>query len=157
MTDVATYTTSPVPATTEIRQRLLQFEDVLAMFPNARFGDNDDCPLKHSFAPGIYVREITIPRGMLLTGKIHRHCHPNFLMKGEVSVFTESTGWERIKAPHAMISAAGTKRVVFTHEETVWITVHATDKTDLKEIEKELIAPTFEEYERDLLPCHSSQ
>lgn len=135
----------------------MEFQDVLARFPGAKFGDHDECPLKHSFAPGIYVREIFIPRDTLIVGKIHRHPHPNFLMSGEVAVFTESTGWERIKAPLAMISAAGTKRVVYTYEDTVWITVHATNKTDLQEIEKEIIAPTFEEYEAGLSLCPLSQ
>jgi quercetin dioxygenase-like cupin family protein len=100
--------------------------------------------LKHNFAEGVYVREIFIPKGSLIVGKIHKHSHPNFLMKGEVSVLTEE-GPKRLKAPLSMISPAGTKRVVYAHEDTVWITVHVTKKTNLKKIEKDIIAKTYAE------------
>jgi hypothetical protein len=39
---------------------------------------------------------------------------------------------------------------VFTHKETVWTTVHATEKTDLKEIEEEIIAKSFNEIDEPL-------
>lgn len=128
----------------ELRGKIAQFEQVLATFPGAKFGDQESCPLKHSFADGVYVREIFIPKGTLLTGKIHRHSHPNFLMQGEVSVVTEGGGVQRLKAPLAMISKAGTKRVVYAHTDVVWITVHVTDETDLEKIEDEVIAKTYE-------------
>ena len=53
-----------------------------------------ELPLKHSFSPGIYARELEIPEGTLLIGKIHKHRHHNFLMKGETIVITESGGME---------------------------------------------------------------
>jgi len=130
------------------REKILKFEQAIASLPGAQFGDQDSCPLKHSFADEVYVREIFIPKGMLLTGKIHKHSHPNFLMKGEVSVFTEADGVQRLKAPLSMISKAGTKRVVFAHEDTVWITVHVTNETDLDRIEEAVIAPSYEAFER---------
>jgi len=107
-------------------------------------GDNDAMPLKHSFAPGVYVREIFIPKGSMLTGKIHRHSHPNFLMQGEVIVVTEFGGREHLKAPKSMISKAGTKRAIYAIEDTIWITVHVTEETDLKKIEEYVIAPTYD-------------
>lgn len=126
------------------RDSILRFEKALSSQPGAVVGDNDGCPLKHSFAPGVYVREIFIPKGTVLTGKIHRHEHPNFLMKGEVIVVTEFGGREHLKAPMSMISKAGTKRAVYAIEDTVWITVHLTNETDLKKIEDEIIAPTYD-------------
>jgi hypothetical protein len=102
------------------------------------------CPLKHSFAKGLYVRQITLPAGMLFVTKIHKFSHPAFLMTGDVSILEEE-GTRRVVAPASFITKAGTKRALFTHQETVWITVHATDKTDLKEIEDEIIAKSFEE------------
>ena len=36
-----------------------------------------ELPPKHSFSPGIYVRELAIPEGTLLIGKIHKHRHVN--------------------------------------------------------------------------------
>lgn len=126
------------------REDILKLENALAKVPGAIFGDSDMLPLKHSFAPGVYVREIFIPKGSILTGKIHRHAHPNFLMKGEVIVVTEYKGREHLKAPMSMISQAGTKRAIIALEDTIWITVHVTDETDLKKIEDYVIAPSYE-------------
>lgn len=126
------------------RDKLLAIEEGLRKVPGAFIGDSDNCPLTHTFADGVYVREIFIPKGTLVVGKIHKHSHPNFLLKGDVSVATED-GVSRIKAPSSMISKAGTKRVVFAHEDTVWVTVHVTDSQDLVKIEEEIIAKSYDE------------
>jgi len=130
------------------REKILEFQNELAKQPGAWEGDSENCPLKHSFAPGVYVREIFIPKGICLVGKIHKHEHPNFLMSGEVLVVTEHEGRQHLKAPLSMISKAGTKRVVYALEDTVWITVHVTGETDLEKIEDFVIAKSFEEYEQ---------
>ena len=133
------------PIVTGFRDKVKELEGAIAETPGAFFGDNEKCPLKHLFGDGIYVRSIFIPKGMLIVGKIHKHSHPNFLMLGNVSVVTESGGIERLKAPHATISPAGTKRVVYAHEDTVWITCHVTDETDLVKIEEQVIAKSYNE------------
>lgn len=133
-----------------IRGDIMDFESLLKEQPGASFGDSDMCPLKHSFSEGIYVREIFIPKGTILTGKIHKHSHPNFLMSGEVEVVTEYGGREKIKAPLSMISVAGTKRVVIALTDVVWVTVHAneTNTNDLGRLEKMIIAPNYESYHK---------
>jgi len=144
MVDVIT-TGNELATNLDTRQTIAKIEGHLTKCPDAIFGDAEICPLTHSFADGCYVREIFIPAGMLLTGKIHRHSHPNFLMKGKVAVLTESGGLENIEAPCYMISPAGTKRAVYTHTDCVWITVHVTDKQNLEEIEEEIIAPSYDD------------
>jgi hypothetical protein len=129
-----------------IRATIFAIQERMEKAEGAVFGDSDLCPLKHSFAPGVYVREIFIPAGVLIVGKIHKHAHPNFLMSGKVSVLTESGGAETLTGPRSMISPAGTKRVVYAHEDTVWITVHVTEETNLEKIEKEIIAKDYLEY-----------
>lgn len=104
-----------------------------------------ECPLKHVFAPGAYAREIFIPKDTLVVGKIHRHSHLNMLMKGKVSVLTEE-GPKTLEAPLTMVSPAGTKRVVYTHEDTIWVTVHLTNETDLEKIEDQIIAKSYEDF-----------
>lgn len=99
----------------------------------------------HYVADGLYAREITIPKGTLLTGKIHLFEHINIISKGDISVLTEE-GVKRIKAPATLISRPGIKRVGFAHEETVWTTIHACDETDPDKAEKLLVVDTFEEF-----------
>ena len=101
-------------------------------------------PVKHSFADGCYIREVFNPAGELLVTKIHKKQHPFFLMKGKMSILTEK-GVDHLEAPHHGITQPGTKRIIYTHEDCIFITVHATDKTDIKEIEKEVIAESFED------------
>lgn len=134
----------------EMRERIMDFEDKLAQHPDAVLGDADICPLTHKFTDGIYVREIFIPKGTYIVGKIHKHEHPNFLMSGTVEVVTESGGFETLKGPLSMISPAGTKRALRAITDLVWITVHhnPTNTQDLAELEKIVIAPSFDEYHR---------
>lgn len=137
----------------EFRDQLIGFEEELLNIDGAFVGDSDTCPLKHSFSDNIYVREIFIPKNTLLTGKIHKHEHPNFLMSGEVLVITEDKGREVLKAPLSMISKAGTKRALFALTDLVWITVHhnPTNTTNLEELEQNIIAPTFEDFDNFII------
>ena len=103
-------------------------------------------PLKHSFAKGMYIREVFNPAGELLVTKIHKVEHPFFLLDGEMSILSEE-GEMRISAPYYGITPAGTKRVIYAHTNCVFVTVHPTESKDLDEIEKELIATDYNELE----------
>jgi len=102
-----------------------------------------DCPVTHRFTPGCYLREILMPKGTRIIGKIHATEHFNILLTGRVTVLT-AEGVEEITAPHTFISKAGVQKVVYIHEDCIWQTVHVTDKTDLEEIEKEVICEDYD-------------
>ena|SRR3990167_5641761 len=123
-------------------------EAALRETPTVLIGDSPEylalCPLKHTFVDGAYVRELFMPKGMLFVTKIHKITHPYFLMKGDCSILTEE-GVRRIEGPFSGVTMAGTKRVIYTHEDTVWITIHVTKSRDLDEIENEIIAKNFDE------------
>jgi len=121
------------------RRMLERLETEIAAMPQL------DIPVRHYFGPGIYAREITIPAGVVLTGKIHKYAHINIISKGEISVLTEN-GVKRIRAPFTMVSPPGTKRAGFAHEETVWTTIHGTDETDLEKLEAHFIAKDCADY-----------
>lgn len=99
--------------------------------------------LDHQFADGIYKRTIFPPARAFVVGMIHRKSHFCFIEEGEVSVLTED-GPIHIKGPFGFRSPAGSKRVVYHHTDTIWTTYHATDETDVKRIEFEIIAPSYE-------------
>jgi hypothetical protein len=124
------------------RDEIMKLQQSISDAPGAMF---DDCfPLTHNFAKGLYVRQITVPANVFVVTKIHKYSHAAFLLKGAVSVMEED-GPRYIKAPASFITKAGTKRLVFHHEETIWTTVHATEETDLEKIEAEIIAKDFDE------------
>lgn len=128
------------------REAILRLQD--AIISEGRDVGPASCPVKHHFAPGSYGREMTLPAGLVVVGKIHKHAHINVISKGRVQVFTEQEGVLELAAPCTFVSSPGTKRVVHVLEETVWTTVHVTDKTDLAEIEREVIATDFMEVEQ---------
>jgi hypothetical protein len=129
----------------QIRDQIVALEAAMAAVPGAVFGDSEENPLIHRWADGIYVREIFIPKGTLIVGKLHRHRHPNVLLKGEVIVVTEGGGREHLVAPLAMISEAGTKRVVYALEDTTWVTFHHNphELRDIAALEEQIIAPSY--------------
>tara|TARA_R110002153_G_scaffold196794_1_gene350182 strand:+ start:25 stop:627 length:603 start_codon:yes stop_codon:yes gene_type:complete len=101
-------------------------------------------PVKHSFADGCYIREIFNPAGELIVTAIHKKEHPFFLMQGEMSILTED-GIKHLKAPHHGITKPGTKRIIYTHTDCIFITVHATEETDVAKIEEQVIAKDFQD------------
>jgi hypothetical protein len=102
--------------------------------------------VKHYFAAGVYARELFIPAGVLLTGKIHKYPQINIMSAGDLSVLLDDGTIRRVRAPFTVVSPAGTKRIAYAHEDTVWTTLHATEDTDLDRIEEHFIAQTEREY-----------
>lgn len=138
MEAVATFT--PLETSETFHDRIMSVQGFMATMEQA------ECPVKHHFAPGTYAREVFLAKGLVVVGKIHRKAHLNIVSKGILTVCTED-GIKLIDAsehPVTFCSPAGVKRIAQIHEDTVWTTVHLTDKTDLEEIEAEMIAPSFE-------------
>lgn len=102
----------------------------------------------HLFAPGMYLRTLEIPAGMLIVGKTHKHDHFVMLLKGRALVVSEF-GRDEVSAGYVAVSKAGVKRVVVALEDALFVTIHinATDTEDLRVIEAEHIAPDTDEME----------
>jgi len=103
-------------------------------------------PLKHMFADGCYIREIYNPAGQILLTKIHKKKHPFFLMEGEMLVLTDK-GIETLVAPHYGITEPGTQRIIYSKTGCKFVTVHATESTNIEDIEKEVIANNYKDPE----------
>ena len=129
----------------ELRSKILQLESAMLAIPDHM--TQEDFQTKHYFAPGLYLREITIPKGVTLTGKIHKTEHMCILSKGDVSVYTED-GIKRIQASTVVHSLPGTKRVMFAHEESVWINCHYNpeNEKDIDKIDDLFVVDTFEQF-----------
>lgn len=97
------------------------------------------CPVKHYFSPGLYAREIFLPKGAVIVGKMHRKPHMVTLVQGKVLV-----GKDQLEAPLTFCAEPGTKRAVIALEDTIWINYHVVSSQDIDEIEKELIYPEHE-------------
>lgn len=98
-------------------------------------------PLRHQFAPGVYAREITMPTGHLIVGRVHKTKHFNIISKGDVSFWMPGEPIRRVQAPYTFLSECGAQKVLYVHEETVWTTIHPTDETDVETLEAVLAEP----------------
>ena len=132
----------------DFRERITDLEKQVTNFEGVIVGEEMEKtnPVKHSFADGCYIREIFNPANELIITKIHKKEHPFFLMEGKMSILTEN-GVKHIEAPYHGITKPGTKRAIYTHTDCVFVTVHATENTDIQKIEEEVIAKDFNDPE----------
>ena len=118
-------------------------------------------PVNHAFIPGIYSREILIPEGALVAGRIHKGEHLSVISLGIVQVieenlFTGDIQYKTYMAPCRFTSPAGTKRMVYAVSDTVWTTFHKHDGPDNPDgIEDVFTFLTREEWESQFLKGES--
>jgi quercetin dioxygenase-like cupin family protein len=100
-----------------------------------------DIPVTHRFATGLYCREIVIPAGATVVGKLHAETHVLVvsgccvLVSGDVETVVEG---------HATyITPAGTKRAIHALTDTVMTTIHTNpdNGTDVAAIEARVLTP----------------
>ena len=96
---------------------------------------------QHYFADGMYCRVVPRPAGVLIVGKVHKREHFYMVVKGSVAVIQDGTERRVYEAPAIIVSRPGTKRAVIALEDSVCLTVHRTDKTDVAEIESGIVEP----------------
>ena len=106
---------------------------------------------EHSFADGIYVREMRMKQGQLGFSAIHKHSYAFFLLSG-ILASSKEEGVEEFIAPCYIISPRGSKRIVYAVEDCVITTVHAnpTNTEDLKKIEQANVVFNWKEYDEYL-------
>jgi hypothetical protein len=107
-----------------------------------------ECPVKHRFTPGLYIREIFIPAGTLLVTGTHKQTHPFVVSIGLARVHSEKEGWVEYAAPHTGITEAGTRRLLYAVSDVIWTTFHPTDKCTVEAAVAELV----EHHENPALP-----
>ena len=110
--------------------------------------NSDLVPIKHYFMDGVYIREMTMKKGVAVIGAIHKHLHMCFLLTGRITVVNEEETIDHI-APCFIISKPGVKRVLYAHEDSMWFNTHKNPSNikDVKQLEKEIVAISYEEYE----------
>lgn len=116
------------------REQVEQLQSEMLSMPQAELAT------EHCFSPGMYMRKVFRPAGTLIVGKVHKEPHFFLCAKGEIIAWTEN-GMKRLQAGDVVESKPGTKRVTLAVTDAIGITIHRTNKTDLDEIEADLIEP----------------
>lgn len=136
---VVSVPTVPAPAATAGQAQIARLIAVCSKLPQVAM------PVTHHFAPGIYIREIFMPKGAFVIGHRHRTEHFNLILKGSALVWMESE-WVRVSAGMTIKSGAGVQKALQIEEDCVWQTVHANpdDETEVFVLEERLAVLTPE-------------
>lgn len=131
--------------------RTLTREEIPAFIESIRLemmkGEQIELPVNHHFAKGefaVYGRELPLPKGSLIIGKIHKHECMSIITRGEVSILSID-GAMRVKAPFTFVSSPGAQRLIYAHEDTVWMTVHGTKETNIEKLEADLVTENYDD------------
>ena len=114
------------------------------------------CLTTHKFTDGMYIREIFMPAGSLITSKIHKTEHPYIVSYGKVAVSIDAQEWDEITAPYTGITKPGTRRVLFIIEDCIWTTFHRIDgmKSEYNELSDEQKKNIVKDIEEKILEPH---
>jgi hypothetical protein len=119
---------------------------------------NHGYKLEQAITPGIYTRELTMPAGSLVISRIHLQEHPFMITKGKVSVY-DGENIITHNAPYKGVTKKGTKRVLYNHEDTTWITFHPITNETIEDCDKDgvITCGTYEDFDKILLESDSGE
>ena len=132
----------------ELEKILLNSDNKSVVSNNGNIVRSKEFPLKHSFADGIYVRQMLMKKDSVVVGAIHNHLHVWFLLTGHITVATEDSTQDYV-SPCYVVSTPGIKRVILANEESIFVNVHKnpTNTQDLDKLEAEIVSKNYKEYE----------
>jgi quercetin dioxygenase-like cupin family protein len=108
--------------------------------------------INHHFSAGVYAKETLIPAGQVLVQHKHKFNHLSILASGSIELMVDG---ERkiIHAPACLTIEADKHHGVKSLTDVVWYCIHATECTDIDEIDEVLIAPSDQAKAQELAQC----
>lgn len=116
------------------KQQINRLEALIVNMPGV------ETTLSHQFEDGIYMRELTIPAGTICTSRTHKTNNLYLIFFGELLVWDEKNKWDHWKAFHRGRTKKGTKRIIYTLDNSLWVTIHPNPDNcrDIEELEDRL-------------------
>jgi hypothetical protein len=105
-----------------------------------------EMPVIERFINGMYTREIVIPRGALLTGRVWKNDYVDIMLEGDILIAIPS-GTSRLTGANVCDGKAGRKRAGYAFRDTHWITVQRADQVVGQNIIEHLTFFGVAEYE----------
>ena len=93
-----------------------------------------ETPVRHIFAPGIYIRELRMKKGMMAIGHSHKVDHLNVMLSGRVIILNDDGTTKELVAPCTFMGKPG-RKVGIIIEDVVWQNIYATNETDIETLE----------------------
>ena len=93
-----------------------------------------ECPVVHHFGPGIYIREVTLPAGIVAIGHEQLFEHLNIVLTGAAAMISDDGSIKIVRAPCIFTGKPG-RKIGYILETCVWQNVYATSETDIDTLE----------------------
>lgn len=93
-----------------------------------------DCPVTHRFGPGIYIREVFMPKGAYIIGHRHTTPHINIMLTGVIGLLNDDGTETVLTAPQTFVAQPG-RKIAYIYEDVIWQNVHSTEETDVEKLE----------------------
>lgn len=94
--------------------------------------------INHYFGAGVYAKETRIPAGNILVQHKHKYDHLSVLASGSVELVVDGVK-SIVHAPACLTIQANKHHGVKSLTNVVWYCIHATECTDMDEIDNVLI------------------
>lgn len=108
------------------------------------------CSVRHLFAEGLYIRELTMSAGTIAIGHWQKHEHLNVMVKGMVRVLDHQGHAIELRAPATFVGVPG-RKVGYVVEEVCWLNIYPNpdNERDVAKLEDRHImkSPGFEEHQ----------
>lgn len=105
-----------------------------------------DLPVTESLKDGLYTRQLFIPTGTILTGRVWLDDYVDIMISGEIIVAT-AAGVLTLSGYNILDGKAGRKRAGYAVKDTLWLTVHKTQATEVAGLLEQLSVFSMREYE----------
>tara|TARA_R110000868_G_scaffold124493_1_gene329213 strand:+ start:130 stop:597 length:468 start_codon:yes stop_codon:yes gene_type:complete len=97
-----------------------------------------ECEVNHYFGPNIYIREIVMPKGVVVVGRSHKGEHMCSMVSGRVIVVDEDGVKTELVAPLVYKANPG-RKTLYVMETTRFQNIFSTPETDLVKLEEMLV------------------
>ena len=93
----------------------------------------------------MYIREILIPAGTAITGRVYKSSYVDIMISGDITII-DNNGTYRLTGYNLLEGPAGRKRAGYAHSDTIWLTVHDAYEIKHNAID-DISFSTLEQYE----------
>lgn len=97
-----------------------------------------ECPVRHHFGPGVYIREVIVQAGTFAVGHYQKERHLNVFLKGKVNVIKDGGTTEILTAPMIFTGEPG-RKIGMILEDMVWLNIYSTDEKDIAKLEERFL------------------
>lgn len=117
----AVFSNTPTLTLSQHRQRFEELEKKLFELPQLT---EEDFNLVEYKVGGMYGRQITVPKGALITGRVYKRDHLEIMLSGDIYILSANGGVTHYTGYNVIPAKAGKRQAGFAIEDTVWLTVN---------------------------------